>query len=152
MKVLNLQCRHGHAFEGWFASEDDFQSQQTRGLVQCPICGHDGVDKMPSAPRLNLAGVRSQPEQTANRSTGEESMPSPAQVESEIMGMMRRIIEKTEDVGEHFANEARKMHYGEIEHRDIRGKASIQEAVELAEEGIDVMPLSLPDHLKTRLQ
>ena len=54
MKVLDLQCRQGHVFEGWFASEDDFQGQKQRGLVQCPLCGDDHIEKRLSAPRLNL--------------------------------------------------------------------------------------------------
>ena len=61
MKVLNLQCGHSHSFEGWFASEDDFQDQLGRGLVECPLCGDTSVSKMLSAPRLNLGATQPQP-------------------------------------------------------------------------------------------
>ena len=63
MKVLDLRCTHQHSFEGWFASEDDFQSQLSRGLVECPICTDKGITKMLSAPRLNLHSARGEPEQ-----------------------------------------------------------------------------------------
>ncbi|TMH00761.1 MAG: DUF1178 family protein, partial [Betaproteobacteria bacterium] len=57
MKVLNLRCAHDHRFEGWFASDDDYQSQRERGLVECPLCGDAAVERLPSAPRLNLSGA-----------------------------------------------------------------------------------------------
>jgi hypothetical protein len=146
MKVLNLQCQQAHLFEGWFASEDDFQYQQSQGLVQCPICSDSRVEKLPSAPRLNLG---------ANPVVAGEAQPAKSvmsQVHSQITSMVRQWVEKTEDVGDRFTAEARKMHYGETEQRSIRGKASLEQAAELIEEGIDVMPLPMPEHLKKTLQ
>ena len=75
MKVLDLQCQHAHSFEGWFGSEDDFQSQLARGLVQCPLCGDAHITKMLSAPRLNLSGARNAPSVAAAPSP---TAPSPS--------------------------------------------------------------------------
>ena len=171
MKVLNLQCSHQHSFEGWFASEDDFQAQLSRGLVECPMCADKSVQKLPSAPRLNLGG-RQEPdvsgkhlspssaavnagESTAARSmtavAGTPSGASQAQ-QAAFLQAVRHVLANTEDVGTRFADEARRMHYGEQEARSIRGQTSVREAAELLEEGIDVMPLPLPAALKETLQ
>ncbi|MDO9358689.1 MAG: DUF1178 family protein [Polaromonas sp.] len=160
MKVLNLQCAHQHAFEGWFASEDDFQSQLARGLVSCPMCADPAVRKMPSAPRLNLGATESLPvADTSSRElavtpsapTGGMNTPGPA-VQAEFLTALRHVLSRTEDVGERFADEARAMHYGDAEQRSIRGQASRAEAIELIEEGIEVMPLPLPVAVKETLQ
>jgi hypothetical protein len=174
MKVLNLQCAHQHSFEGWFASEDDFQSQLSRHLVECPMCESKRIEKMPSAPRLNFGAQ--QPRTAAAHSTddagpasdsaatdrGGRASPSteialtPPLSESVISGQadflkaLRHLVANTEDVGRRFADEARRMHYGDIEARSIRGQTSAREAVELLEEGIEVMPL--PSALKATLQ
>ena len=147
MKVLNLQCSHAHAFEGWFASEDDFQGQLARGLVECPLCGDAQVAKMPSAPRLNLGA----PEPAAAPKQEVVSAPN-AQLQAAWMQMVRQVMASTEDVGAKFAEEARKIHYGESEERGIRGQATREETQELLEEGISVLPLPLPKGLKGPLQ
>ena len=147
MKVLNLQCTHGHGFEGWFASEDDFQGQLARGLVECPLCGDQAVQKMPSAPRLNLSGAKpaEQPKQ--------EVMATPDRaMQAAWLKMVRHVMANTEDVGERFAEEARKIHYGETEERGIRGQASREETQALLEEGISVLPLPVPKALKGPVQ
>lgn len=167
MKVLNLQCAHQHSFEGWFASEDDFQSQLTRGLVECPMCSDKVVQKMPSAPRLNLGGHAAP---AAASSTSSEAAPgaaastavAPVQADANtvmnpaaqaaFLKALRQVMANTEDVGNRFAEEARRMHYGDTEARNIRGQASMKETVELLEEGIEVMPLPLPAALKETLQ
>ncbi|MDI1238773.1 MAG: DUF1178 family protein [Polaromonas sp.] len=164
MKVLNLQCSHQHAFEGWFASEDDFQSQLARGLVSCPLCADPAVRKMPSAPRLNLGTAAAAPAGASRELSVPAAAPagspshevmaaggSPA-VQAEFLKALRHVMANTEDVGERFADEARAMFYGDAEQRSIRGQASRAEAVELLEEGIDVMPLPLPAALKETLQ
>lgn len=140
MKVLNLQCSHGHGFEGWFGSEDDYQSQFERGLVECPLCADKAVTRLPSAPRLNLSGSR---EEVMVPSSGRPAAPTPEQasVEALWLGAVRHVMANTEDVGERFAEEARRIHYGEVEARDIYGQATIEEAKELLEEGITVRPL-----------
>ncbi|HEY3049079.1 MAG TPA: DUF1178 family protein [Polaromonas sp.] len=175
MKVLNLQCSLQHSFEGWFASEDDFQAQLARGLIECPLCADKGIQKLPSAPRLNLGGHPTQEAASPNRA--QASPPAPSLVSSGDSSAMRRavampdllaaaspadqaaflkalrhLVANTEDVGERFADEARRMHYGDAEARSIRGQTSAREAVDLLEEGIDVMPLSLPPGLKETLQ
>lgn len=146
MKVLNLHCSHDHAFEGWFGSEDDFQSQLGRGLVECPICGDTAVTKLPSAPRLNLGA---QPGAAPKQDM--VSMPD-QEMQKAWLEMVRHVMANTEDVGEKFADEARKIHYGESEERGIRGQASAEQARELLEEGIGVLPLPIPKALKGPVQ
>ena len=149
MKVLNLQCSHAHDFEGWFASEDDFQGQLARGLVECPLCGDAQVSKLPSAPRLNLGAVAP----AAPAAAKQEVMSAPnAQLQAAWVQLVKQVMANTEDVGERFAEEARKIHYGETEERGIRGQASREETQELLEEGIAVLPLPIPKGLKGPLQ
>lgn len=149
MKVLDLQCGHQHVFEGWFASEDDFLDQQGRGLVECPVCGDASITKKLSAPRLNLGGAR------ADVSSSHEVV-STAGIDQTLqaawMAVARRIMANTDDVGNRFAEEARKIHYGETKERGIRGQASRADTESLIEEGIAVMPFPLPDALKGQLQ
>ena len=169
MKVLNLQCSQQHSFEGWFSSEDDFQSQLVRGLVECPLCGEKTIAKMPSAPRLNLGAQRAAVEPTTqldesahgNSPQGtdlvtvaaEHSQPRPTFAQqAAFLQAVRHVINTTEDVGDRFANQARAMHYGDIEARSIRGQATQREAMDLIEEGIDVMALPVPAALKQTLQ
>jgi hypothetical protein len=144
MKVLDLQCPDGHRFEGWFASADDFESQLTRKLVECPMCGAKEVSRLPSAPRLNLSGA-----------TEASSRPAPdeaSQWQAVAMRALREVLEKTENVGDRFAEEARRIHYNEAPSRNIRGVTSAEDAQALVEEGIDVMPLPVPAALKGSLQ
>lgn len=150
MKVLNLQCRHAHGFEGWFASEDDFQAQLARGLVECPVCGDAEVAKLPSAPRLNLGA--SEPAAPAAAKQEVMNAAPNAQLQAAWMQLVRQVMANTEDVGERFAEEARKIHYGESEDRGIRGQASREETQELLEEGISVLPLPIPKGMKGPLQ
>lgn len=145
MKVLNLQCSRSHSFEGWFASEDDFQGQLARGLVECPLCGDGAVSKMLSAPRLNLGASAPEARQEV------ASVPEPA-LQAAWLKMVRHVIANTDDVGERFAEEARRIHYGETEERGIRGQASRAETEALIEEGIGVLPLPIPRALKGPLQ
>jgi hypothetical protein len=146
MKVLNLQCRHAHAFEGWFASEDDFQGQLARGLVECPLCGDAEIAKMPSAPRLNLGAAEpTQPRQEVMAARN-------PQLQAAWMELVQQVMANTEDVGERFAEEARKIHYGESDERGIRGQATREDTEALLEEGIGVLPLPIPKGLKGPLQ
>lgn len=149
MKVLDLQCSHGHSFEGWFGSEDDFQSQLGRQLVECPFCGDTAVAKKLSAPRLNLGA--SAPVQSQQGQQGEVAAVDP-QLQAAWLKMVRHVLANTEDVGGQFAEEARRIHYGEATERNIRGQASREETESLLEEGISVMPLPIPKALKEPLQ
>lgn len=148
MKVLNLRCHHDHAFEGWFASETDFQDQATRGVVECPMCGSPQVDRLPSAPRLNLSGARAPAEAVAGAAPPADSTPDPSTLQALWLQAVAQVIKNTEDVGERFPEEARRIHYGESPSRGIRGQASPAQRAELAEEGIDVVPLPMPAALK----
>ena len=147
MKVLNLQCAHGHGFEGWFASHDAFETQLAGGQVECPLCGDTAITKMLSAPRLNLASPKPPAEAAPVPALPAENSP-----EARWMRAVREVIAKTEDVGERFADEARKMHYGEAEERGIRGQATREETETLREEGIAVFSLPMPPALKETLQ
>ncbi|MEK8048157.1 DUF1178 family protein [Ideonella margarita] len=188
MKVWNLRCGQGHGFEGWFGSEADYQSQIERGLLSCPLCGDLQVQRLPSAPRLNLSGSRdrqeasSGPQQPArsgaavvapgrdrptgppdaqhNTPPGRSGTPQPGAItppnfdamsealQTRLLEAVREVLAKTEDVGEQFADEARRIHYGDAEERGIRGQATADQRAELADEGIDVFTLPVPDLLK----
>ena len=152
MKVLDLSCAHGHSFEGWFGSEDDFQSQLVRGLVECPICGDTAVVKKLSAPRLNFGAAAPAAATPAAATREVAAMPSDPQLQAAWMKMVRHVMANTEDVGAQFAEEARRIHYGESDERNIRGQASREETEALLEEGIAVMPLPIPKALKGPIQ
>ena len=159
MKVLDLQCRQGHAFEGWFASQEDYASQRERGLLTCPVCNDAEVSKKLSAPRLNL-GRSAEPAapapdapQVPATAPAPQAMPAlPQALQAAMLKMVRHVMANTEDVGTRFAEEARKIHYGEADNRNIRGQASREETEALLDEGIDILPLPVPAGLKEPLQ
>ena len=143
MKVFNLQCAQDHRFEGWFASEDDYASQDQRGLIECPLCADKKVTRLPSAPRLNVSNLREQPAAVTDATSRRQS---------QWMQAVRHMMDNTEDVGERFPDEARRIHYGEVEERGIRGQASREDADALREEGIEVMAFRVPAALKGPVQ
>ncbi|MCW5633040.1 MAG: DUF1178 family protein [Rubrivivax sp.] len=151
MKVLNLRCANGHGFEGWFASDDDFMDQNGRGLVECPLCADKVIMRMPSAPRLNLSGARAEAGPTPAHAAPQPP-PQPADLQAAFMKAVREMIQRTEDVGPRFAEEARRIHYGEAPERGIRGKASPEEREALREEGIETFALPIPPGLEGPLQ
>ena len=139
MKVFNLRCSNGHGFEGWFASDDAYQDQNGRGLIECPSCADRAVSRLPSAPRLNLSGARE---------PATEAVVAPGPDLHELwLHTVRQVVKNTVDVGPRFAEEARRIHYGEAPSRGIRGQATAQERSELVEEGIEVMQLPIPKGL-----
>ena len=153
LKVFNLACERDHAFEGWFTSENDYDSQSERGLLSCPVCESLEIRKTPSAPRLNFGaapetGAGPRPEAAAQPSM----MPTPQQLQAIYLRMARELAANTEDVGERFAEEARRIHYREVPERGIRGVTSSEEAQELLDEGISVLPLPFGPLLKDPLQ
>ena len=155
MKVLNLRCAHDHGFEGWFSSEDDFQAQNQRSVIECPLCGDTGVTRLPSAPRLNLSGARAPAAVARDAAPGAASAvaaPDPvlAEIKAQWLQVVRQVLDNTEDVGERFPEEARRIHYGETGQRGIRGQASADERAALADEGIEVMALPLPAGLNDK--
>lgn len=171
MKVLDLQCRQGHSFEGWFGSQDDYDAQRARGMLTCPVCNDREVVKMLSAPRLNLGhGVAPAVPASPANATGSGAVTAhlPADghsasvvpvhsqsvqfMQAALLKMVRHVMANSEDVGSQFAEEARKIHYGEAEERSIRGQATPEETEALQEEGIEVLALPVPEHLKGPLQ
>lgn len=145
MKVLNLRCAHDHRFEGWFGSGDDFELQSTRGLVSCPVCADTAVTRLPTAPRIQSSTTRREAEPAPDSGTGTE-------LQNAWMRAVRHMMASTEDVGERFPEEARRMHYGETATRGIRGQASREDADALRDEGIEVMALPVPAALKGPVQ
>jgi hypothetical protein len=153
MKVLDLRCSHGHGFEGWFASNEAFESQLADGLVECPVCADTRIVKLLSAPRLNLGNAKAPAEAAAaSPAPAAAKVPAEQSPEARWMRAVREVLAKTEDVGDRFADEARKMHYGEAEERGIRGQATREQTEALLDEGIPVMPLPIPAALKETLQ
>lgn len=163
MKVLDLLCTAGHGFEGWFASLDDFEQQRQRHLVECPLCGSHEVERRPSAPRLNLSSARADAAAAPQQAhpAGAAGGPQPPSAEpGERMTALhaawleaaRHVVATTEDVGERFSEEARRIHYGETPSRGIRGQASDAEREALRDEGIEVATLLLPPALKGPMQ
>ena len=150
MKVLDLECANGHTFEGWFASLQAYTDQCARALVECPACGDAHITKKLSAPRLNLGAVRK--EESAHTLPVTATTTPQQSNTAAWMEMARQVIANTDDVGSQFAQEARRIHYGEADARGIRGTSSPDEALELLDEGIAVVPLILPEALKGPLQ
>jgi len=133
MITFDLRCAaHGHVFEAWFGSGDDYESQRTRGLVTCPVCGASEVDKAPMAPRVAAKGNQGLP---------------PEAVKAALATMaeaQKRALEGSEHVGDRFPDEARAIHLGEAEARAIHGRATREQAESLIDEGIPVAPLLFP--------
>ena len=144
MKVYDLRCLHGHGFEAWFGSAEAYESQREAGLVACPMCLSTEVERAPSAPRLNLA--------SSSQASGDASPDPQVALQAALLRMARHVMANTEDVGERFAEQARAMHYEREPRRAIRGQASGEEARELLEEGIEVMPLPFAKLVEDPLQ
>jgi len=174
MKVYNLACPLDHRFEGWFASEEDCLAQQDKGMLACPICDSTEITRMPSAPHIAKSGsskVVSSTELTvanpaaADNSgisgaisgdvvalTGGDHSQLEAQVQAAFLKGMRELMGRSEDVGNSFAEEARKIHYKESPERSIRGQTTLDEAEALREEGIEVMAMPMMPAFKNTLQ
>ena len=147
-----LRCELGHSFESWFQSSAAYESQERRKLVNCPSCGSSKVERAVMAPQIvSKAGRDSRALVPAA-----ETAPAPAatslvmaqerELRVKLKELRDHIVRNADNVGERFANEARKMHYGDIEHRPIYGEASPDEARALIDEGVEVSPLPLlPD-------
>jgi hypothetical protein len=148
MKVLNLRCANGHGFEGWFGSDDDFMDQNGRALIECPLCADKVISRLPSAPRLNLSGAR-EPVPVAPSAAAPAQ---PADLQAAWLAGVRQLMARTEDVGPRFAEEARRIHYGEAPQRGIRGQATPDEREALSEEGIETVAIAVPRALEGPLQ
>ena len=153
-----LVCDKGHAFESWFADSAAYDKQAKRGLVSCPQCGSGKVEKAIMAPRLATSKKRRAPVETPVAETPAPPVPAEApapvamispqerELRSKLKELREHLTKNADHVGPKFPEEARKMHYGEIEHRSIYGEATPDEAKALVEEGVEVHPLPiLPD-------
>jgi hypothetical protein len=149
----NLRCERGHGFESWFQSSSAYESQEKRKLVNCPTCGSAKVERAIMAPQIVSKNTRDRAAPAAAPSTDVTApsstplmMAQERELRAKIKELRDHIVKNADNVGERFPNEARKMHYGDIEHRPIYGEASPDEARSLIEEGVEVSPLPvLPD-------
>lgn len=161
MKVYNLACSLDHRFEGWFTSEEDCLAQQDKGMLACPVCDSTEITRMPSAPHIGkspsteLAIPKADSENLSGgvvALTGSDHSQLEAQVQAAFLKGMRELMGRSEDVGDSFADEARKIHYKESPERSIRGQTTLDEAEALREEGIDVLSMPMIPALKNTLQ
>lgn len=146
MIVFDLSCADGHRFEGWFGSSGDYEDQRSRGLLACPTCGASDVTKAPMAPAVPSKGSQRQevlpPEPRPMANT-----PMPPEMRKALAALAKAQADALKDstwVGDKFAEETRKMHYGERDETPIHGQASLAEAKALIEEGVPVAPLPFP--------
>jgi hypothetical protein len=149
MKVFNLQCQFGHSFEGWFQSGEDYNSQSSKGILICPICEDNIISRIPSA-----AHIQSTKSSSLDKSNDEHNKNINKEVKKKLLEVAQQILQDSENVGDQFANEARRIHRNEAKSRTIHGTATIDESKELKEEGIDVLtlPLAPIKKKKERLQ
>ena len=141
MIVFDLVCPHGHVFEGWFASSDAFDEQKKASLVRCPVCDDHHVARRPGS-RVRVRKAEAVVDAPSSLDAAQEAI---AGMPADLLAKLREVVKKTEDVGERFPEEARKMHYDEAPKRAIRGKATREDADALREEGIEFS--SLPPFL-----
>ena len=134
----SLVCDNSHKFDGWFASADAYEAQKGRGLVTCPVCTSTAVDKAIMAPAVSRSG--------SDKVALSAGHPMQAQLREAMLALRNKVTSEADYVGDRFAEEARKIHYKEVDQRGIYGEATREEVSALAEEGIDFMPLpSLPE-------
>ncbi|WP_417413080.1 DUF1178 family protein [Hoeflea sp.] len=137
---FSLHCDKDHEFEGWFSSSKDYDGQSERGLVECPVCGSRQIGKSLMAPAVAVS--RDAPAPTLAMD------PEKREMMRKLRDIVQVVKQNSEDVGDRFADEARKIHHGESEARGIIGKASKDDAKSLIEEGIEIAPLpEFPDDL-----
>ena len=150
----NLRCERGHAFESWFQSSSAYEAQEKRKLVSCPACGSTRVERAIMAPQIVSKKGRESPVPAPAAAAPEAATPASTpllmaqerELRAKLKELRDHIVKNADNVGERFPNEARKMHYGEIEHRPIYGEASPEEAKSLIDEGVEVSPLpTLPE-------
>jgi hypothetical protein len=151
-----LRCEREHTFESWFQDSAAYDSQAKRKLVSCPVCDSVKIEKAIMAPRIVGKKGRERAEPAPAPAADAPAAPAPGatplmmaqerELRAKIKELRDHIVKNADNVGEKFPNEARKMHYGEIEHRPIYGEASPEEAKSLIDEGVEVSPLPvLPD-------
>ncbi|HQV02676.1 MULTISPECIES: DUF1178 family protein [unclassified Novosphingobium] len=144
MIVFDLACPAGHRFEGWFGSSEDYASQRERGLVSCPHCGSPEIDKAPMAPAVARKGNQMPSAKPAQSVVGGGLPPEAQAVMAKLAELQAQALKQSRWVGKDFAEQSREMHYGERDTETIHGQATLEEAKDLVEEGIAVMPLPFP--------
>lgn len=143
MIVYDLECGSGHRFEGWFASSEDFAAQSGKGLVSCPACGGLQIQRIPSVTRFNSGAA--EPQQPQPAAAPELAGKDPAAIAQILYSrLIDEMLQKSEDVGKAFPEEARRIHYREAPARSIRGQATSEEHADLLDEGIAVLRLPVP--------
>ncbi len=143
MIIFDLNCTHGHRFEGWFASAEEFDRQRDGALIACPVCDDAHVERVPSA-QVRVPRAAARDNAPAPRPDDDEARPEHGEVMTltpAIVARLRDIVRSTENVGRRFPEEARKIHYNEVPPRPIRGQASRDEAEQLQDEGVDIAHL-----------
>jgi hypothetical protein len=130
---FSLACHNEHSFDGWFRNSEDFEKQKKRGLIACPDCGSTGVEKALMAPSVSTGRKR---EKMALAMNAEQK-----KALAQLKALSEKLRENADYVGDKFAEEARKIHFGETDPRGIYGEATPEEAKGLAEEGVEFMPL-----------
>ncbi|MEM6856300.1 MAG: DUF1178 family protein [Pseudomonadota bacterium] len=150
MIVFDLTCEHGHRFEGWFGSSEDYESQMARGLVACPECGTKTVMKAPMAPAVP-AKSNTRTDAVPAKAATHEAPVANHEMPAEVRQAMEKLAQAQSEalknstfVGGDFAKQSREMHYGERDEAPIHGQASLKEAKALADEGVPVAPLPFP--------
>ena len=141
MIIFDLRCSGGHVFEAWFGSGADYEDQQARGLVSCPVCGALEVEKAPMAPAVPKKGGADQPAESNLFSGDADKVKA---MMGALAAMQREMVAQSDGVGERFASEARAIHLGEAEARSIHGQATRAEARSLVEDGVPIAPLVFP--------
>jgi hypothetical protein len=146
MIVFDLHCKSGHRFEGWFGSAKDFASQKKRGLLICPTCGGSHIERLVSAPRINMGAEapKALPQPKSGKTADMEGKDPFAVAQMLYSRMLDEILTQSEDVGTRFPDEARKIYYEKAPGRAIRGQATQAEHEELVEEGIPVARFPVP--------
>jgi hypothetical protein len=147
MIVYDLACCDGHRFEGWFGSSADFEDQRARGLLACPTCGASDVTKAPMAPAVPAKGNSRQEVLPPQASRPMANTPLPPEMQQALKALAKAQAEALKSstwVGDKFAEETRRMHYGERDEAPIHGQASLAEAKALIDEGVPVAPLPFP--------
>ena len=148
----SLRCERDHSFESWFQSSSAYETQVRRKLVTCPACGSASIEKAIMAPQIVSKRGRdvappapepapAQPAEVATPASTPLLMAQERELRAKIKELRDHIVKNADNVGERFPSEARKMHYGDVEHRPIYGEASPDEARALIEEGVEVSPL-----------
>lgn len=142
MIVFDLKCSANHRFEAWFRSSGAYEEQKAAGLVECPHCGTNDVSKALMAPNVASKGNQKPEVASVAARSGDPKLQEVVAEAQKVLTKLKNHVEQNCDyVGDKFADEARKIHYGEAEERGIYGESTLKEAKELLEEGVEVMPL-----------